>query len=211
MGAPSRRGHRAAVSPAESVEQVRRVHHRWIRASIPAAHAPQCAGYERVDAVSVVSKLVHAERTMVDDVPVARHGFAAWSMLWVGSRSAAWQLGGGPARPGDPRRVVGCLDRARLSYYVCYRGLMALRVKRSISLPPDLAAAIDEAAAAHGTTVSGWIAATAAHRLRMDAGRRGIAEWERENGPLTSDELVAGLARAQAVLGRKPVLPRRAS
>ena len=84
-------------------------------------------------------------------------------------------------------------------------------MKRSISLPPDLAAAIDEAAAAHGTTVSGWIADTAAHRLRMEAGRRGIAEWERENGPLTSDELAAGLARARAILGRKRVLRRRAS
>ena len=88
---------------------------------------------------------------------------------------------------------------------------MARRVKRSISLPPDLAAAIDDAAATQATTVSGWIADTAAHRLRMEAGRRGIAEWEHENGPLTSDELAAGLARARVILGRKPALGRRAS
>ena len=52
---------------------------------------------------------------------------------------------------------------------------MAQRQKRSISLPAELADAIERAAAADGTTVSGWLADTAAHRLRLDAGRRGIA------------------------------------
>ncbi|HSB85876.1 MAG TPA: hypothetical protein VLD86_06185 [Ilumatobacteraceae bacterium] len=81
---------------------------------------------------------------------------------------------------------------------------MAHREKRSISLPPDLAAAIDLAAEAEGTTVSAWIAATAAHRLRLEAGRRGIAEWERKHGALTAEELTDGLARARAILGRAP-------
>ena len=72
---------------------------------------------------------------------------------------------------------------------------MAQREKRSISLSPVLAAEIDCPAAAKGTTVSAWIAATAEHRLRLDAGRRGIAEWEREHGALTAEELAEGLAR----------------
>ncbi len=79
---------------------------------------------------------------------------------------------------------------------------MAQRQKRSISLPAELADAIEHAAAAEGTTVSGWLADTAAHRLRLDAGRRGIADWERENGPLTPDELADGMARARTLLGR---------
>lgn len=79
---------------------------------------------------------------------------------------------------------------------------MANRVKRSISLPPDLAAAIAAAAQRDHLSVSAWIAATAEHRLRLDAGRRGIAEWERENGPLAPEELAEGLARARALLGR---------
>ena len=79
---------------------------------------------------------------------------------------------------------------------------MAVRQKRSISLPPDLADAIDRAAALEGTTVSAWLADTAAHRLRLDAGRRGIAQWERKNGTLTTDELAEGLARARAILRR---------
>jgi len=79
---------------------------------------------------------------------------------------------------------------------------VAQREKRSISLPADLADAIEHAASSAGTTVSGWLAETAAHRLRVDAGRRAIAEWEAENGPLTAEELADGLARARALLGR---------
>lgn len=98
-----------------------------------------------------------------------------------------------------------------LSYCLCYRRAMAQREKRSISLPPDLASAIDAAADAEGTTVSGWIADTARHRLRLDAGRKGIAEWERAQGALTSEELAEGLARARALLGRGRAAKRHAS
>lgn len=88
---------------------------------------------------------------------------------------------------------------------------MAQRDKRSISLPPDLAAAIDRAAATEGTSVSAWIAATAAHRLRLEEGRRGVAEWERDHGPLTAEELADGLARARELLGPTRAGKRRAS
>lgn len=89
-----------------------------------------------------------------------------------------------------------------MSYRLYYLEAVAQRQKRSISLPAELADAIERAAAAEGTTVSGWLADTAAHRLRLDAGRRAIAEWESENGPLTPDELADGLARARALLAR---------
>lgn len=91
-----------------------------------------------------------------------------------------------------------------MSYHLSYHHLMAQRQKRSISLPADLADAIDVAATAEGTTVSAWIAETAAHRLRLDAGRQGVAEWERQHGALTPDELADGLARARAMLRRQP-------
>lgn len=77
---------------------------------------------------------------------------------------------------------------------------MARREKRSISLPSDLAKAIDQAAVADGTNFSAWLADTAAHRLRLEAGRRGIAEWEHEHGPLTAEELAEGLALARNLL-----------
>jgi predicted transcriptional regulator len=82
-----------------------------------------------------------------------------------------------------------------------YHRNMAQRVKRSISLSPDLARAVDDAARAEGTTFSAWLAQTAAHRLKLKAGRQAIAEWELENGPLTPAELTAGWARARALLG----------
>ena len=79
---------------------------------------------------------------------------------------------------------------------------MAQRTKRSVSLPLEVADAIDQAAADNGTTFSGWVAGIAGHHLRLDAGRRGIAEWEREHGPLTAEELADGLARARLLLRR---------
>ena len=78
-----------------------------------------------------------------------------------------------------------------------------------MSLPAELAEAIDKAAADDGTTFSAWLADTAAHRLRLEAGRRGLAAWETEHGPLTPEELADGLARARAALGRRGSRSRR--
>src|ERR1700689_5034570 len=89
-----------------------------------------------------------------------------------------------------------------LSYRLYYHRTMAQREKRSISLPPELARAVDDAARAEGTTFSAWLAQTAAHRLKLEVGRQAIAEWELENGPLTEAELADGLARARPSLRR---------
>jgi hypothetical protein len=85
---------------------------------------------------------------------------------------------------------------------------VAQREKRSVSLPHDLAEAIDRAAETEGTSFSAWLADTAAHRLRLQAGRTGVAEWEAEHGPLTAEELTEGLSRARALLGRQPTKQR---
>ena len=98
--------------------------------------------------------------------------------------------------------MTGRPKALRLSYHLRYRPTMARRHKRSISHTPDLDDAIEHAAAADGTTVSAWIAETAAHRLRLDAGRGAIAAWEQEHGPLTAEELAEGLDRARRLLGR---------
>ncbi|MGH7881879.1 MAG: hypothetical protein ACREN8_03085 [Candidatus Dormibacteraceae bacterium] len=87
---------------------------------------------------------------------------------------------------------------------------MGQREKRSISLRPELATAIDQAARSESTTFSGWLANTAAHRLKLEAGRRGIAEWESENGRLTDEELAEGWARARRLLGRTEALRKSA-
>jgi hypothetical protein len=110
-------------------------------------------------------------------------------------------MGGNPHVPGGtarhtlaigriawtPRRNAQAIDLRICPTCCATLAGMAQRQKRSISLPPELAEAIEQAASSEGTTVSGWLADTAAHRLRLDAGRRAIAEWEADNGPLTAD------------------------
>lgn len=77
---------------------------------------------------------------------------------------------------------------------------MAVRPKRSISLPPDLDAAVEAAAALQGASVSRWLADAAAHRLRIEAGWEGVEAWESDNGRLTPEELAEGRRRARALL-----------
>ncbi len=79
---------------------------------------------------------------------------------------------------------------------------MTRRAKRSISLPPDLAVALDRAAAEAGTSVSNWLAETAARRLKIEAGLAGVAAWEVEAGALTDDERAEGEMWARRVLAQ---------
>jgi hypothetical protein len=73
---------------------------------------------------------------------------------------------------------------------------MAIRTKRSVSLPPALARQIARAAAVEGITVSAWLASAATHRLKIEDGLRAVAEFERENGAFTPAER----ARARAIV-----------
>ena len=77
-----------------------------------------------------------------------------------------------------------------------------MREKRSVSMPGELAAAVDQAASDAGTTFSAWLADAASHQLRLQAGRAGLAAWEAEHGPLTPAERADGLARARELLAR---------
>ena len=66
---------------------------------------------------------------------------------------------------------------------------------------------MDEAAQIEGITFSAWLAQTVAYRLTLETGRRALAEWEQENGPLTEAELAEGRARSRASLGRTSAEP----
>jgi hypothetical protein len=66
---------------------------------------------------------------------------------------------------------------------------MALRRKRSISVPPDLDAQILTEAARDGMTYSAWVTATARKELLIRAGLSAVAEVERELGRFTDEEL----------------------
>ena len=59
--------------------------------------------------------------------------------------------------------------------------------KQNISLPADIADAIDRRAAVAGVTFSAWLADAARRQLRREAGLAGVAEWEAEHGLLPED------------------------
>ena len=66
---------------------------------------------------------------------------------------------------------------------------MAVRKKRSISLPPDLDAEIAAAAEQAGMSYSAWLADAARREFTIRAGLNAVAAYEDEHGPITSREL----------------------
>ena len=58
-----------------------------------------------------------------------------------------------------------------------------------ISLPPDLAAEIQEAAEEDGQRMSVWLADAARRLLKARGLRHVVAEWEAIHGPFTEEEL----------------------
>lgn len=72
---------------------------------------------------------------------------------------------------------------------LCYRWVMAVRKKRSISIPPELDAQIAAAAEAAGMSYSAWVAQTARKEFVIRAGLEAVSQYEAEHGPFTPDEI----------------------
>lgn len=70
----------------------------------------------------------------------------------------------------------------------------------SVTMPPEIGAAVREAATRQGASVSNWLAGAASQRLRNELLGAALEVWEAEDGPFTDDELDA----AAAALGAKP-------
>ena len=68
---------------------------------------------------------------------------------------------------------------------------MAVRKKRSISIPPELDAEIAAAAQAAGMSYSAWLAQTARKEFTIRAGLDAVSQYETEHGPFTPDEIAA--------------------
>jgi hypothetical protein len=75
--------------------------------------------------------------------------------------------------------------------------------KLAITVDPDVHAEVVEAAAAEGVSVSAWMTAAARRALRVRSGLAAVAEWEADNGPLTSEELDAARRRAGITAERR--------
>ena len=79
---------------------------------------------------------------------------------------------------------------------------MAVRKKRSVSIPPDLDAQIEAAAAEAGVTYSAWLAATARKEFTIRAGLKAVAEFEREQGAFSPEEIAEAEQWARGALDR---------
>jgi hypothetical protein len=66
---------------------------------------------------------------------------------------------------------------------------MAVRRKRSISIPPDLDAEIAAAAEAAGMSYSAWVAETARKEFTIRAGLAAVGQYETEHGSFTPAEI----------------------
>ena len=60
--------------------------------------------------------------------------------------------------------------------------------KLSVSFEPALAQRTREAAAATGRSLSAFVAEAVEYRLKLEAGRRLLTEWESEHGAITEQE-----------------------
>ncbi len=69
---------------------------------------------------------------------------------------------------------------------------MVAVTKLSVALDSDVATSAKEAAARAGLSLSAWLNKLAEHELRVQEGLQAVAEWEAENGPLTSEERLRG-------------------
>jgi hypothetical protein len=61
----------------------------------------------------------------------------------------------------------------------------------SVTMPPDVGAAVRDAAARQGISVSAWLTEAAEARLRNELLGAALDAWEAEDGPFTGEELAA--------------------
>ena len=94
----------------------------------------------------------------------------------------------GPLRPGPPRSQPTLAWR-HLSYRCATLTFMAVRKKRSISMPPELDAEIAAAAAQAGMSYSAWLADTARKEFTIRAGLAAVSQFEADHGAFTPAEL----------------------
>lgn len=80
--------------------------------------------------------------------------------------------------------------------------------KLAITVDPDVHKSILAAAAKEGVSISAWITEAARDALKIRAGLEAVAEWEKEHGAFTGEELSEARRQARARL-RTPRTVRR--
>ena len=107
-----------------------------------------------------------------------------------------------PCCPASGRLPACWNPDAQLSYRCATIVVMAVRKKRSISMPPDLDAEIAAAAARAGMSYSAWLADTARKEFTIRAGLAAVSQFERDHGTFTPEEVSAAEEWAATALER---------
>jgi hypothetical protein len=76
---------------------------------------------------------------------------------------------------------------------------VAVRKKRSVSIPPELDAEIAAAAQDAGMSYSAWIAQTARKEFIIREGLEAVGPYEAGHGPFTPDEIAEADERAARI------------
>jgi hypothetical protein len=71
---------------------------------------------------------------------------------------------------------------------------MAQVDRLSVTMAPEIGAAVRDAAAREGTSVSNWLAGAASQRLRNELLGAALDLWEAEDGPFSDEELDSAAA-----------------
>ncbi len=103
------------------------------------------------------------------------------------------------------RLRIRSLNRARSRPHtiVCVTMVCVTQVDRlSVTMAPEVGAAVREAAAREGTSVSMWLTVAAAQRLRNDLLGVALDLWEAEDGPFSDEELNTAAAALSATRRR---------
>jgi hypothetical protein len=89
---------------------------------------------------------------------------------------------------------------------------MAVRKKRSISMPSELDAEIAAAAAQQGLSYSAWLANTARKEFTIGAGLAAVSQFEHDHGAFSAAEIAdADAWAARAVSHTNPSTGRRSA
>ena len=106
---------------------------------------------------------------------------------WCGGPSAY-----GEAVAGPVGRTSSATPRRTSMPEIVGVTVVCMAVERfSVTMDPEVGAAVREAAEQAGTSVSAWLAEAAADKIRRQRLRAALDVWEIEDGALTPDELAA--------------------
>ncbi|MEZ5402886.1 MAG: YlcI/YnfO family protein [Bryobacteraceae bacterium] len=72
--------------------------------------------------------------------------------------------------------------------------------KLAITIDPEVHESVVAAAAREGVSISAWLTAAAREALRRRTGLAAVAEWEKEHGLLTPEEMEQARGRVRTQL-----------